>query len=81
MRISKDLYPSTVHGSTPPSGGNTAVFSCRKMGGHLGVEKTVPKIKERFYWPGIQHDVTNWCGTCSTCATNKKAPQRNCAPL
>lgn len=51
------------------------------MGGHLGAEKSLAKLKERFYWPGMQLDVTNWCRTCSACATRKTAPQRNCAPL
>ena len=28
-------------------------FHARVMGDHVGEEKTVAKIKERFYWPGI----------------------------
>ena len=51
------------------------------FGGHLGAEKTLAKAKERFYWPGMHHDISAWCRTCSTCATRKSAPQRNQAPL
>ena len=51
------------------------------LGGHLGAEKTLAKAKERFYWPGMQRDVVDWCRTCSACATRKTAPQRNRAPL
>ena len=47
-------------------------------GSHHGVEKTVVKLKERFYWPGHYSNVQNWCATCSSCAARKTAqPHRN----
>ena len=52
--------------------------------GHLGEDKTLNKVKERFYWPGMQHDVLvlrNWCRTCEACQTRKSAPKKNHAPL
>ena len=49
--------------------------------GHLGEEKTLHKIKERFYWPGMHLDVKTWCQTCPTCATRKTSGKKNCAPL
>ena len=49
--------------------------------GHLGEEKLLGKVKERFYWPGMQQDARDWCRTCEFCATRKTAPKRNCAPL
>ena len=49
--------------------------------GHLGVDKTVAKIKERFYWPGMYRDVEQWIRTCASCATRKSAPQQNRGPL
>ena len=49
--------------------------------GHLGEEKTLYKVKERFYWSGMQQDVRDWCQTCETCATRKRAPKKNLAPL
>ena len=49
--------------------------------GHLGEDKTVSKIRERFYWPGIQRDVAQYIRTCPVCATRKTPPQRNRAPL
>ena len=36
-------------------------------GGHLGQEKTLHWLKERFYWPGNYNDVCNWCLTCRLC--------------
>ena len=44
---------------------------------HLGEEKTLGQQKERFYWPGHGKDVSNWCCTCSTCASRKNpTPKR-----
>ena len=31
------------------------------MGGYLGEEKTLQKLKERFYWPGHWQSVREWC--------------------
>ena len=31
------------------------------MGEHLGEEKTLQKLKERFYWPGHWQSVQEWC--------------------
>ena len=41
------------------------------VGGHLGQDKTLSHLKERFYWPGHWNDVHNWCRTCATCASRK----------
>ena len=49
--------------------------------GHLGEEKTLSRLKERFYWPGHWNDVRNWCNTCATCATRKSVGAKNRAPL
>ena len=51
------------------------------VGGHLGQEKTLEKLKERFYWPGHWTDVYNWCRTCGTCAMRKSPSPKSRAPL
>ena len=33
-------------------------------GGHLGTDKTLAQLKERFYWPGHFNDVRDWCSNC-----------------
>ena len=50
-------------------------------GGHLGVDKTVHKLKERYYWPGHWNDVQLFCKTCTTCNTRKGSTPRSRAPL
>ena len=39
-----------------------------RLGGHLGVTKTLEKIKLRFYWAGCKRDVKLWCKNCACCA-------------
>ena len=46
-------------------------------GGHLGEEKTLNKLRERFYWPGHTDDVHQWCQTCTTCAARKTPAPKN----
>lgn len=43
------------------------------MGGHLGVNKTYGKLKQRFYWYEAKEDVLIWVRKCDTCAQNKPA--------
>ena len=51
------------------------------LGGHLGVEKTLARLKKRFYWPGHHQDVRNWCHNCGVCVTRKSpAPQSQVSP-
>lgn len=51
------------------------------LGGHLGEEKTLSRLKERYYWPGHWTDVRNWCHTCGICATRKNPIPKQRAPL
>eukprot|EP00731_Ephydatia_muelleri_P014191 Em0007g1501a len=41
------------------------------VGGHLGEEKVLSRLKEHFYWPGCAEAARNWCKSCLTCATRK----------
>lgn len=38
-----------------------------QLGAHLGVEKTLERIKARFYWPGIKKAVEEYCRSCPEC--------------
>ena len=51
------------------------------ISGHLGEQKMLDQLKERYYWPGMADDVKHWCQTCATCATKKTPAPKGRAPL
>ena len=49
---------------------------------HLGVRTTLPQVRNEYYWPALQKDVSRYCRECSDCqhaksATQKKEPPRH----
>ena len=45
--------------------------------GHLGVSRTVCKLLDRVYWPGLREDVHSYLATCSVCLARKSpCPRR-----
>ncbi|KAM6975889.1 retrovirus-related Pol polyprotein from transposon 412 [Tautogolabrus adspersus] len=47
------------------------------VGGHFGAERTLTRLKTRYYWYNMRDDVTLWCRTCTSCAAKacpKKTP-------
>ena len=51
------------------------------LGGHLGVKKTLAKVKARFYWPGLTADVRSHLRKCNSCERRKSPPKKRRAPL
>ena len=51
------------------------------LGAHLGENKTLQKLKERFYWPGHTADVREWCRSCDPCSQRKTPNPKPRAPL
>ncbi|KAL8568228.1 hypothetical protein ACOMHN_027751 [Nucella lapillus] len=37
------------------------------MGGHLGAKKTLERVWQQFFWPGICADVRRFCASCDLC--------------
>ena len=52
-----------------------------RTGGHMGVNKTVNLVRQRFYWSNYRDDVKLWCQKCAQCAQRKPGPHRSKAPL
>uniref|UniRef100_A0A3P9KFW8 Gypsy retrotransposon integrase-like protein 1 n=1 Tax=Oryzias latipes TaxID=8090 RepID=A0A3P9KFW8_ORYLA len=48
------------------------------ISGHFGAERTLSRLKTRYYWYNMRDDVTLFCQTCASCACRarpKKTPQ------
>ena len=44
--------------------------------GHLGVAKTSEKLKQRFYWPGLQEDTKLFVSRCPDCQKRSGHPKK-----
>ena len=51
------------------------------MSGHLGEDKTLSRLRERFYWLGFHIDVKLWCQSCEDWARWKMPTPKHRAPL
>jgi len=49
------------------------------LSGHFGLAKTLAKIKERYYWQGLQKDVERFVRGCPDCQARKG--QQNQIPI
>ena len=49
--------------------------------GHLGINRTVARIKNRFDWPTLRLDVENWCRACTECQRAKNVTKKPRAKL
>ena len=49
--------------------------------GHLGVERTLDLIRERFYWPQMGKDVEHFVTKVCECLKKKKRSMQTCAPM
>ena len=52
-----------------------------KTAGHLGVTKTLSKIRQAFYWPGLQRDVRQYIAGCEVCMKSKSPNKTPRAPM
>ena len=48
--------------------------------GHFGVQKTLEKLYQRYYWVQMSNDVKDWCFKCPTCNRHKTS-KTNCASM
>jgi len=50
-------------------------------GGHFGVNKTLDRIRKRFYWATCKQDVEDWCRTCTICVAKKGPTEKGKSEL
>ena len=53
-----------------------AIKACHDDIGHLGLERSLDLLKDRFYWPGINEEMGNHIRSCNRCLHFKSKPQR-----
>ena len=62
----------------PPSMTEEILSACHSSptARHLGVAKTSEKIKQRFYWPGLQEDTKLFDSRCPECQKRSGPPKK-----
>jgi len=38
-----------------------------KVAGHMGIRRTMNRVRQRYYWSGYNQDVVQWCKKCTVC--------------
>ena len=77
----KKVHLRGVEGETfqfalPWSFRRKALAACHDDFGHLGMDRTLILLQERFYWPNMSQDVRNYIRECPRCLKAKTLPQR-----
>ena len=76
------LFQRTEKGPKPLVPKNLRSTLLREMhddpysGGHLGRDRTLRKIQERFTWPGLHEDVRQFVASCHVCQMTKRRTQK-----
>ena len=56
-----------------------AIERCHDQVGHLGQDRVLDLLRDRFYWPGMHVDVVSYINSCPRCLYRKSQPDK--APL
>ena len=46
-------------------------FHGNRLVGHFGINNVGKRLKQRYYWPGMDNDVRRWVSACQVCACRK----------
>ena len=58
-----------------------AYHDCKAGGGHFGVKKTFAAIKQKYWWPKMYQNITDYVSTCDTCQRATVERNRHPVPL
>ena len=87
-----DLVGRLWHRRSPPSEGSQLVVPVRErqelicqfhdslFAGHLGITRTIFRLLDRVYWPGLRRDVKTYIASCTICLA-RKSPCPRRAPM
>ena len=51
------------------------------VGGHKGIAKTYHRVRERYFWPGIKEDISEYVRTCEECQKRKLVRVKTRQPM
>lgn len=52
------------------------------LAGHYGINSVGKRLKQRYYWPGMDNDVKRWVNACNVCRCRKhKLEHQKVSPL
>ena len=52
-----------------------------KQAGHLGIEKTYPRITGKYFWPGMYSETLKYVKECDTCHRTKPKINNQVGPM
>ena len=52
-----------------------------RTAGHFGVNKTLKRLQQHFYWPGCGEEVRKFCKECDLCSSRKGPRRKPKAPM
>ena len=52
-----------------------------KLAGHIGIQRMLSVVKQRYYWKGMTKDIYEYVSTCKTCNQSKPANRSINMPL
>lgn len=65
----------------PPKEDRTEIIKSIHDPAHLGYDKTILKLKEKYFWPGMAMQTKQFCKTCIPCKTSKSSNVNNVPPM
>lgn len=48
---------------------------------HLGVDKTIARITQHYYWPGMHNETASYVRACTKCQTFKVSSQKTAGDM
>ena len=60
---------------------STILEQLHNSAGHMGVRRTMERVRHRYYWPGYEADVERWIRECEQCQKRNNPQPLPQAPL
>ena len=49
--------------------------------GHMGIKRTIARVRRRYYWTGYKTDICDWCSKCEVCQKRKSPLRKHKGPM